>query len=96
MPFDIIHIYPKSGENGKTNFRVTVLYRVNNSIMRDLINYKNDLLALEDILKELDTGAPNHYFRKNICSEDDLRSRIFRTFVVKFLACLPLLGFSDI
>ena len=27
---------------------------------------------------------------------DDLRSRIFRTFVVKFLACLPLLGFSNI
>ena len=35
-------------------------------------------------------------FRKNICSEDDLRSRIFGTFVVKFLACLPLLGFSNI
>ena len=31
-----------------------LLYRVNNCIMRDLINYKNDLLALEDILKELD------------------------------------------
>ena len=32
---------------------------------------------------------------ENICSEDDLRSRIFGTFVVKFLACLPLLGFSN-
>ena len=32
---------------------------------------------------------------ENICSEDDLRSRIFGTFFVKFLACLPLLGFSD-
>lgn len=31
-----------------------LLHGVNNSIMRDLINYKNDLLALEDILKELD------------------------------------------
>ena len=41
-------------------------------------------------------GAPNDNFRKNICSEDDLRSRIFETFVVKFLACLPLLGFSNI
>ena len=41
-------------------------------------------------------AAPNDNFRKNICSEDDLRSRIFGTFVVKFLACLPLLGFSDI
>ena len=33
---------------------------------------------------------------ENICSEDDLRSRIFETFVVKFLACLPLLGFSNV
>ena len=40
--------------------------------------------------------APNDNFRKNICSEDDLRSRIFGTFVVKFIACLPLLGFSNI
>ena len=44
----------------------------------------------------LASGAPNDNFRKNICSEDDLRSRIFETFVVKFLACLPLLGFSNI
>ena len=29
------------------------------------------------------SGAPNDNFRKNICSEDDLRSRIFGTFVVK-------------
>ena len=35
-------------------------------------------------------------FLENICLEDDLRSRIFRIFVVKFLACLPLLGFSYI
>ena len=31
-----------------------LLHIVKNSIMRGLINYKNDLLALEDILKELD------------------------------------------
>ena len=42
------------------------------------------------------TGAPNDNFRKNICSEDDLRSRIFGKFVEKFPACLPLLGFSNI
>ena len=30
-------------------------------------------------------------------SEDDLRSReIFGTLFIKFLACLPLLGFSNI
>ena len=38
------------------------------------------------------SGAPNDNFRKYICSEDDLRSRIFGTFV----ACLLLLGFSNI
>ena len=48
------------------------------------------------VLKPEKAGAPNDNFRKNICSEDDLRSRIFGTFVVKFLACLPLLGFSNI
>ena len=42
------------------------------------------------------TGAPNGNFRENICSEDDLRSRILGAFVVKFLACLPLLGFWNI
>ena len=35
-------------------------------------------------------------FLENICSDDELRSRIFGTFVVIFLACLPLLGFSNI
>ena len=35
-------------------------------------------------------------FSENICSEDDLKSRIFGTFVVKFPACLHLLGFSKI
>ena len=41
------------------------------------------------------TGAPHDNFWKSICLEDDLRSRIFRTSVVKFLACLPLLGFFE-
>ena len=36
-------------------------------------------------------------FSENICSEDDtVRSRIFGTFVVKCLACLPFLRFSNI
>ena len=35
-------------------------------------------------------------FSENICSEDDLRSRIFETFVLEFLACLPLLGSLNI
>ena len=35
-------------------------------------------------------------FLEIICSEDDLRSRIFGTFVVKFFACLPLLSIYGI
>ena len=35
-------------------------------------------------------------FSENIRLEDDLRSRIFGTFAVKCLACLPLLGFLNI
>ena len=42
------------------------------------------------------TMGAQHQFSENSCSEDDLRSRIFGTFVVKFLAYLPLLGFSNI
>ena len=51
---------------------------------------------------ELKVGRFSYYrgtqrqFSENICSEDDLSSRIFGTFVVKFLACLTLLGFSNI
>ena len=44
-------------------------------------------------LNLIKTGAPNVNFRKISVR---LRSRIFGTFVVKFLACLPLLGFSNI
>ena len=37
------------------------------------------------------TRDTQRQFSENICSEDDMRSRIFGTFFVKFLACLPLL-----
>ena len=56
------------------------------------------------LLRQLWTGnlfaqyfrGTQRQFSENISSEDDLRSRIFGTFVVKFFACLPLLGFSNI
>ena len=38
-------------------------------------------------------GTQRH--SENICSEDNLRSRIFGAFVVKCLACLPLLGIFE-
>ena len=41
-------------------------------------------------------GHLTSIFSENIGSEDDFRSKIFGTFVVKSLACLPLLGFSNI
>ena len=46
--------------------------------------------------KNFNFRGTQRQFSENICSEDDLRSRIFRTFAVKFLACLPLLGFSNV
>ena len=49
-----------------------------------------------EVLAIIFARGTQRQFSENICSEDDLRSRIFGTFVVKFLACLPLLGFSNI
>ena len=51
------------------------------------------VLVLVHESKELSLGNKTSL---HSCSEDDLRSRIFGTFVVKFLACLPLLIFSNI
>ena len=39
-----------------------------------------------------DFRGTQRQFSENICSEDDLRSRIFGTLIVKFLACLPFLS----
>ena len=41
-------------------------------------------------------GLTQRQFSENICSKDYLTSRVFGTFVVKFFACLQLLGFSNI
>ena len=61
-----------------------------------MLNNITRMLNLKALATTTVSGAPNDNFRKNICSEDDLGSRIFETFVVKFLACLPLLGFSNV
>ena len=67
-----------------------------------MTTHAQQLVSIETFNRDINeqmkdaAGEPNDNFRKNICSEDDLRSRIFGTFVVKFLACLPLLGFSNI
>ena len=36
-----------------------------------------DLFHQHCVERSFTSGAPNDNFRKNICSEDDLRSRIF-------------------
>ena len=56
--------------------------------------FKNSKTFFKDRVPVI-TGIQRQ-FSKNICLEDYSRSRIFRTFVVKFLASLPLLGFSNI
>ena len=64
---------------------------------RDLqYNQYNMELRYILILAKTRNRGTQRQFLENICSEDDLRSRIFGTFVVKFLASLPLLGFSNI
>ena len=76
------------------------VYRVNKRQTPRLLYRKRErrkcIFSLKILVFIQSSGAPNDNFRKNICSEDDLRSRIFGTFVVKFLTGLPLLGFSNI
>ena len=51
-------------------------------IMDDMYGDDKHLQVIKPV-----AGAPNDNFRKNICSEDDLRSRIFETFFCK-ISCL--------
>ena len=78
---------------GLPNVQIAKLQRVQNAAARLI---RVGIGKFSHITPALYAGAPNGNFRENICSEDDLRTRIFETFVVKFLACLPLLGFSNI
>ena len=50
---------------------------------------QKDLLQAMQHLAAIVSGAPNENFRKNICSEDDLRSRIFGTLFCCKISCLP-------
>ena len=82
--------YAKSGS--------TMFYQANARLLpRCLVHRYIDDVANSSCMPEpYDSGAPNDNFRKIICSEDDLRSRIFGSFSEKNFACLPLLGFSNI
>ena len=79
----------------KTEFHFTSLvYRGQPTVKPNMVNVLSVAVVLHFFGQA--SGAPNDNFRKIICSEDDLRSRIFGSFSVKFLACLLLLGFSNI
>ena len=74
------------------------LYLKPNECATRLVIWGKGLIYLRALLSfcgSYESGAPNDNFRKIICSEDDLRSRIFGSFSDKFLACLPFLGFSN-
>ena len=59
--FNIIHIYGKNNNqrfkdlnSGKKAKRISeLLYRADNDTLKELISCKTDLLALDDVLKEL-------------------------------------------
>ena len=53
-------------------------------------------IVMGRMARKLQHRGTQRQFLGNICSEDDLRSRIFGTFVVKFIACLSPQGFSNI
>ena len=74
-----------------TYWKTSNLVQVSHLVLKNENRNKNNCKTRIEI-QERKKGN----FRENICSEDDLRSRIFGAFVVKFLACLPLLGFSNI
>ena len=72
---------------------------INKSPHKPLVwkRFIDDIFSLWNVDKEETySRGTQRQFSENIFSEDDLRSKIFGTFVVKFLACLPLLGFSNI
>ena len=55
------------------NFSVSYIIFTDDTVKR-CVGFECFVLMKSHINK---TGAPNDNFRKNICSEDDLRSRIF-------------------
>ena len=81
-------------------FRFSVLSRMNASRLEQCdiccdISQQVHNTNLKHIKQGHPLGHPASIFGKYLFGKY-LTSRIFGTFVVKFLACLPLLGFSNI
>ena len=80
----------------KTKLELSYLHSIVHMSLTGRFQCNISDIFLFEVLYPLRDRGTQRQFSKNICSEDDLRSRIFGTFVVKFLACLPVLGFSNI
>ena len=80
-------------ERGSTSeYKIVIGYRM---FASELCIVNREFTDLRCLMHTLNRGT-QCLFSENICLKDDLRSRIFGTIVVKFLACLPPLGFSNI
>ena len=85
----MVHVKSNGPSNAKKTEQLLIVTRQ----ILQLVN--QPILDLYLTGNRVDRGTQRQ-FSENICSEDDLRSRVFGAFVVKFLACLPLLGFSNV
>ena len=80
--------------SGKKDLGITITDILQWSQHRDIIISpweQTVILTLSAESAETSVRGTRRQFLEKICSEDDLRSKIFGTVVVKFLACLPLL-----
>ena len=87
----------KGGKKTRGNYLQLYLNIFSRTTRRDYANfgYLQAPLPLRGVnLKNLIKGTQRQ-FSENICSEDDLRSRIFWTFFAKFLASLRLQRFLN-
>ena len=82
-------------ERGSFPACTLVFYQKNMEISVFFIRCVSQVICFTFFSYRMVRGTQRH-ISENICSEDDLRSRILRTFVVRFRACLPVLGFSNI
>ena len=82
-------------ERGSFPACTLVFYQKNMEISVFFIRCVSQVICFTFFSYRMVRGTQRH-ISENICSEDDLRSRILGTFVVRFRACLPVLGFSNI
>ena len=82
-------------ERGSFPACTLVFYRKNMEISVFFIRCVSQVICFTFFSYRMVRDTQRH-ISENICSGDDLRSRILGTFVVRFRACLPLLGFSNI